>query len=645
MKSVVFRSHPLAFALIVSLGLASPGFAAEPAAGKPVPVRIAAQRDAQISLHGRIGAAAAGTQRATVIRTPDAAFIKVHFDHFSLPDGVTLEVASPDGSEVYRYSADHRDAHTVDETLGQNGVNSFSAMSIGGPVAVLRLVGSANEPWTARHGVVVSRYLEGYPEEMLPELQDSGLLTPSTDVGTTSICGSDDKRPVACYVSSDPDAYDRSRPVGRMLSSSGSLCTVWRVGPDNRLFTNNHCISTSSGVSGAEFWFNYQQASCSGSTGAPVTKVTGSQMLKTDAALDYTLFTVNNFATLEPFGYLGLDIDPVSVGDGMYIAQHPGGRMKELGVMDGSAACAVKSTTADGTSGDPGSDIGYTCDTEGGSSGSPVISRDSHKVIALHHLGGCNNEGAKISRIWPQVATYFNNQVPDGDDGGTTPPPPDDELTPGVPVTGLAASTGNDITYTMEVPAGASNLAFDISGGTGDADLYVRFGSAPTDGSYDCRPYLNGNIETCSFASPQAGTWHVRIKAYSSFSGVSLVGDYGTGGGGTQTYSNTSDYTISDNATVESPITVSGRSGNAPGNASVDVDIRHTYKGDLRVDVVAPDGSVYNLHNRSGGSTDNVIGTYTLDLSSEPLNGTWKLRVNDNANQDTGYINSWSLTF
>ncbi|WP_325063867.1 proprotein convertase P-domain-containing protein [Lysobacter panacisoli] len=96
---------------------------------------------------------------------------------------------------------------------------------------------------------------------------------------------------------------------------------------------------------------------------------------------------------------------------------------------------------------------------------------------------------------------------------------------------------------------------------------------------------------------------------------------------------------------MESPVTVSGRSGNAPTNASVTVAIVHTYQGDLKVDLVAPDGSLYNIHNRTGGSTDNVNKTVTLNLSSEPLNGTWKLRVNDNAAGDTGYINSWSVTF
>ena len=118
--------------------------------------------------------------------------------------------------------------------------------------------------------------------------------------------------------------------------------------------------------------------------------------------------------------------------------------------------------------------------------------------------------------------------------GGGTPPPGPGELSKGVAKTGLAASTGNSVSFTMTVPAGASGLSFVSSGGTGDADLYVKFGSAPTTSSYDCRPYAGGNNETCNFASPQAGTWHVMLRAYTSFSGVSLLGDYtpATGGGG-----------------------------------------------------------------------------------------------------------------
>ncbi|MEP6940124.1 MAG: pre-peptidase C-terminal domain-containing protein [Rudaea sp.] len=107
-------------------------------------------------------------------------------------------------------------------------------------------------------------------------------------------------------------------------------------------------------------------------------------------------------------------------------------------------------------------------------------------------------------------------------------------LTNGVPVTGLAATTGNKLNYTMAVPAGATNLKFAISGGTGDADLYVKFGSAPTTSSYDCRPYVSGNSETCTIATIQAGTYYVMLNAYASFTGVTLTGSYtAPGSGGT----------------------------------------------------------------------------------------------------------------
>lgn len=106
-----------------------------------------------------------------------------------------------------------------------------------------------------------------------------------------------------------------------------------------------------------------------------------------------------------------------------------------------------------------------------------------------------------------------------------------------VPRSGLAASTGNTSNYTLAVPAGANNLLFQISGGSGDADLYVRFGSAPTTSTYSCRPYLNGNNESCSFPTPQTGTYHVMLRAYTSFSGVTLVGSYAAGNTPTGYYS------------------------------------------------------------------------------------------------------------
>ncbi|MCX4695254.1 S8 family serine peptidase [Streptomyces sp. NBC_01408] len=110
-------------------------------------------------------------------------------------------------------------------------------------------------------------------------------------------------------------------------------------------------------------------------------------------------------------------------------------------------------------------------------------------------------------------------------------------------------------------------------------------------------------------------------------------------------FENLGDFAIGDNTTVESPLTVSGVTGNAPATLKVGVNIVHTYTGDLKVDLLAPDGTVYTVHNRAGGSADNINQVFTVNASSEVANGTWKLRVNDNAGGDTGKIDSWNLTF
>jgi astacin len=104
--------------------------------------------------------------------------------------------------------------------------------------------------------------------------------------------------------------------------------------------------------------------------------------------------------------------------------------------------------------------------------------------------------------------------------------PPSLVLERNVPVTNLAAAKDGEIHFSMAVPAGASDLSFDMSEGTGDADLYIRFGAVPTEGNYDCRPYNGGNVETCEFASPNAGTWYGMVHGYSEFTGVRLVGTF-----------------------------------------------------------------------------------------------------------------------
>ncbi|MBV2127519.1 S8 family serine peptidase [Arsukibacterium indicum] len=118
------------------------------------------------------------------------------------------------------------------------------------------------------------------------------------------------------------------------------------------------------------------------------------------------------------------------------------------------------------------------------------------------------------------ASDYITNNGCDGSGGGGTPPGG------GATFPNLSASTGQWLRGSYQIPAGVSQITFQISGGSGDADLYVRYGSQPSTSAYTCRPYLTGNNEVCTINNPQAGTWHVGIRAYSAFSGVTYSYQY-----------------------------------------------------------------------------------------------------------------------
>ena len=93
-------------------------------------------------------------------------------------------------------------------------------------------------------------------------------------------------------------------------------------------------------------------------------------------------------------------------------------------------------------------------------------------------------------------------------------------------MTGISVATNASKMYTVTVPSGRTTLTIKTSGGTGDADLYVKIGSAPTTSSYTKVSDNDGNSETITFSSPAAGTYYVMVYGYSSASGVSLVATY-----------------------------------------------------------------------------------------------------------------------
>ncbi|GGM71874.1 hypothetical protein GCM10011609_04530 [Lentzea pudingi] len=200
---------------------------------------------------------------------------------------------------------------------------------------------------------------------------------------------------------------------------------------------------------------------------------------------------------------------------------------------------------------------------------------------------------------------------------------------PGVSVT----NPGNQSTALN----GTANLTLSASGGT--APYTWSATGLPTGLS------IGSSSGVITGTATVAGTYNVTVTAAATAGGSGSTSFTWTVGSATcAPQTNGTDVAIPDNTTVTSTVAFNGCTGNASASSKVEVHIKHTYKGDLLVDLVAPDGSVYMLHNRSGGSADNIDQTYTVNLSSETRNGTWTLRVRDAATVDTGTLDTWTLT-
>jgi hypothetical protein len=339
------------------------------------------------------------------ITHPGATYVKVHFTSLRLTPGDYVTVSDRTGREVHTYSADPTrsaagagdSAYTVHRTRG------FAAMSVDGDTAVVTLHRAATNRTPARVldqrglGARIDRFWRGYDEAEIA----------AGSVGTTAVCGTDARRDVVCYRTSHPTEYARSNAVARLLRNGSGFCTAWRVGRTNRALTNNHCVSTAAAIRSMEVQFQYECATCGGNNPSAGVKVSGAQLMRTSASLDYTLFSVNNFATIERFGTLFLDVRSAVQGERIYIPGHGDARPKRLAIFD-SAQSAPNCTVANPNR---GVNIAYNCDTSGGNSGSPVLAGSSHRVIALHHLGSCpnNNQGVKIDLIYREISTMIDN--------------------------------------------------------------------------------------------------------------------------------------------------------------------------------------------------------------------------------------------
>ncbi|OHU85331.1 MULTISPECIES: M4 family metallopeptidase [Pseudoalteromonas] len=140
------------------------------------------------------------------------------------------------------------------------------------------------------------------------------------------------------------------------------------------------------------------------------------------------------------------------------------------------------------------------------------------------------------------AAVGVNSDASSGSDCGG--PVTDEEIFNGVPRTGISGASKEQQFFVMNVPAGASNLQFATSGGTGDADLYVKFGSRPSLNTYDCKSTSSTSTETCAISAAQEGTYFVMVEAWNQISGVTLTGSYGDGEGPTPINRTESDISV-----------------------------------------------------------------------------------------------------
>ena len=317
--------------------------------------------------------------RSEEIHRPGATYLAPHFSRFELAQGDYVIVRSPSGERSWRYEGYGKG------DLGRQA--GFWGIHILGDRLFVDLYsnGSAGA-WGYRIDSVAHGFVSLSPE---------------------AICGVDDKENAQCYQMTDSVLYEQSRAVARLLINGSGLCTGWLVGSEGHLMTNNHCIGDSTAAMNTDFEFMAEgtcgqscpQLQCDG----PIVATT-STLVHTSATLDYTLVQLPVNPTGD-YGYFQLrDAGPV-LDERLYIPQHPGGRGKEIAVVstDPNDASGFPEIDAIFSSGPRRIHGTYFGDTEGGSSGSPVVGHADGCVVVVHSgTFGCaslGNTGTVIDQV------------------------------------------------------------------------------------------------------------------------------------------------------------------------------------------------------------------------------------------------------
>ncbi|NQD35568.1 peptidase [Permianibacter sp. IMCC34836] len=209
-----------------------------------------------------------------------------------------------------------------------------------------------------------------------------------------------------------------------------------------------------------------------------------------------------------------------------------------------------------------------------------------------------------------------------GGGGGTT-----TTLSNGVALGSQGAAAGSGLNYKIDVPAGASNLKFVTTGGSGDADLYVKFGSAPTSSSNDCKSEGSTSAESCTIAAPSTGTYYALLSAYSTFSGVTITASYSTGGGGGGSSEvEPNDSTAAANSVSTSGTTMSGNMGSStdsdyfkvtlPAGATLTATLTPNTSSDYDLYIYNSSGTQVAASENGSGAVDTASNTNSTTAAS-----------------------------
>ena len=341
-----------------------------------------------------------------------ASYIAPHFSDFELPEGAWLVVRSPDSKRVWNYTRFGKTSRRIE--------GGFWATHVPGSTAIVELYSSVP---VAAGAVVVDRFAHGYPR---PDIR----LLMADEPLPNAICGADDSEWAKCYQSSDPVIYDTARAVARLLINGSGACTGWLVGDQGHLMTNNHCIGNASDALNTDYEFMAEGATCStncatfgGCSG--IVEATSGTFIQTDVGLDYTLVKLPA-SLASTYGFMQLRDTGAVNGERIYIPQHPAAWGKRIAVNSSDSRnptgfCEIDSLNQPACTGASVPDIGYYCDTQGGSSGSPVLANDDNCVVALHHCANCQNRGVPITAV---ISDLGGNLPPNAICGGAPPPPP-----------------------------------------------------------------------------------------------------------------------------------------------------------------------------------------------------------------------------